>query len=412
MNRHRLDFAIVGAGMVGMAQAALLAVRHPNMRLALLEASPETTVQQSDSYEPRVVALTQASRELLEEVGAWEDISAQRACPYVEMRVWDADGTGSVRFNSRDVQLPNLGHIVENNIIVAALRARLEALPNVELVNSFRLESWWRDCGLWHLQPRGEQSDDGVEGLREQAEIVQTRLLIGADGARSKVRDLLRIRCQETDYHQTALVCVARCEKSHRHTAWQRFMQSGPLAFLPMAGLGDDNHCAVVWSADDSLARELLMLDDQAFALNLEKAIESRLGKVESVSERFSFPLRARHAERYHGPGAVLVGDAAHSIHPLAGQGVNLGFQDVRVLTDEIDRALSRGLEPAHTSVLARYERRRRGDNASTLKAMSAFKSLFGAGDLHWRWLRNTGLSMVDASPMLKKRIILRAMAV
>ncbi|WHI45242.1 UbiH/UbiF/VisC/COQ6 family ubiquinone biosynthesis hydroxylase [Microbulbifer sp. VAAF005] len=412
MNRHRLDFAIVGAGMVGMAQAALLAVRHPGMRLALLEASPETTPQLSPQYEPRVVALTQASRELLEEVGAWDDIASRRACPYVEMRVWDADGTGSVSFNSRDVQLPNLGHIVENNVIVAALRARLETLPNVELVNGFRLESWWRDCGLWHLQPRGEDRLNEEDGLREQPEIVRTRLLIGADGARSKVRDLLHIRSQDTDYHQTALVCVARSEKSHRHTAWQRFLQTGPLAFLPLAGLGDDNHCAVVWSADEELAQELLMLDDQAFALNLEKAFESRLGKVESVSERFSFPLRARHAERYRGPGAVLVGDAAHSIHPLAGQGVNLGLQDVRVLADEIDRAMARGLEPSHSSVLARYERRRRGDNAATMKAMSAFKSLFGAGDVHWRWLRNTGLSMVDASPMLKKRIIMRAMAV
>ncbi|WKD49551.1 UbiH/UbiF/VisC/COQ6 family ubiquinone biosynthesis hydroxylase [Microbulbifer spongiae] len=411
MNRHRLDFAIVGAGMVGMAQTALLAVRHPGMRLALLESAPETAPKPAQHYESRVVALTQASRELLEEVGAWGEIAAARACPYVEMRVWDADGTGSVRFTSRDVQLPNLGHIVENTVIVNALRSRLEALPNVELVNGFCLESWWRDCGLWHLQSRGDQVN-ALEGLREQPEIVRTRLLVGADGVRSRVRDLLHIRCQDTDYHQTALVCVARCEKPHRHTAWQCFLKTGPLAFLPLAGLGDDNHCAVVWSADNELARELLMLDDRAFALNLEKTFESRLGKVESVTERLSFPLRARHAERYQGPGAVLVGDAAHSIHPLAGQGVNLGLQDVRVLGDEIDRALSRGLEPAHPSVLARYERRRRGDNAATLKAMSAFKSLFGAGQLHWRWLRNTGLNMVDASPMLKKRIILRAMAV
>ncbi|WP_323846613.1 UbiH/UbiF/VisC/COQ6 family ubiquinone biosynthesis hydroxylase [Microbulbifer magnicolonia] len=411
MIRHRLDIAIVGAGMVGLAQAALLAVRHPQLQVALLEASTEVPQLPADHYDPRVVALTQASRELLEEVGAWAEIGDRRACPYTEMRVWDAEGTGSVRFNSRDVQLPNLGHIVENNVVVAALRQRLAALPNVELVNGFRLESWWRDCGLWHLQPRSNRIN-AVEGLEEGGEVLSTRLLIGADGARSKVRDLLRIRSQDTDYHQTALVCVARCEKSHQHTAWQRFLKTGPLAFLPLAGLGDENHCAVVWSADDELARELLMLDDPAFCLNLEKAFESSLGRVESVSERFSFPLRARHAESYFGPGAVLIGDAAHSIHPLAGQGVNLGLQDVRVLSDEIGRALKRGLELADVSVLARYQRRRRGDNAATLKAMSTFKSLFGAGDLHWRWLRNTGLSMVDASPLLKKRIILRAMAV
>ncbi|WP_193162243.1 UbiH/UbiF/VisC/COQ6 family ubiquinone biosynthesis hydroxylase [Microbulbifer hainanensis] len=410
MKRQRLDIAIVGAGMVGLAQATLLAVRHPQLQIAVLEASTDVPQVSATEYDPRVVALTQSSRALLEEVGAWETFGAERACPYTEMRVWDAEGTGSVCFNSRDVQMPNLGHIVENNVVVAALRERLAALPNVEIVAGFRLESWWRDCGLWHLQPRSDRNV--VEGLEEHPEVLRTRLLVGADGARSKVRDLLRIRCHDTDYHQTALVCVAKCEKSHQHTAWQRFLKTGPLAFLPLEGLGDDNHCAVVWSADEPLARELVMLDDAAFALNLEKAFESRLGSIASVSERFSFPLRARHAESYYGPGAVLIGDAAHSIHPLAGQGANLGLQDVLVLSEEIARALKRGLEPSDPSVMARYQRRRRGDNVATLKAMSTFKSLFGAGNLHWRWLRNTGLSMVDASPLLKKRIILRAMAV
>ncbi len=409
MNRERMDITIVGGGMVGMAQAALLAVRHPQLQVALLEAGELPEISAA-TYDPRVVALTQASQDLLDEVGAWPSI-AGRACPYTEMRVWDAEGTGSVRFNSRDVQLPNLGHIVENSVVISALRERIESLPNVEVITGFRLESWWRDCGLWHLQARSDRLNV-IEGLEENGAILRTRLLVGADGVRSKVRELLRIRTRDTLYQQTALVCVARCEASHQHTAWQRFLKSGPLAFLPLAGLGDDNHCAVVWSADEALARELMMLDDSAFALNLEKAFESRLGCVESVSERFSFPLRARHAESYYGPGAVLIGDAAHNIHPLAGQGANLGLQDVRALSEEIGRALNRGLEPADPSALSRYQRRRRGDNAATLKAMSTFKSLFGAGDLHWRWLRNTGLSVVDASPLLKKRIILRAMAV
>ncbi|WP_226703841.1 UbiH/UbiF/VisC/COQ6 family ubiquinone biosynthesis hydroxylase [Microbulbifer elongatus] len=411
MNRQRMDVTIVGGGMVGMAQAALLAVRHPQMRISLLEASNVDPQVREDSYDARVVALTEASRALLEEVGVWQRIAGKRECPYTQMRVWDAEGTGSVWFDCRDVKLPNLGHIVENSVILAALRERIAELSNVDLVTGFKLESWWRDCGLWHLQSRSPDRD-AVEGLDTQSPVLTTRLLIGADGARSRVRDLLRIRTRDVEYQQTALVCVARCEKSHESTAWQRFLDTGPLAFLPLSGLGDDRHCAVVWSADDDLARELVMLDDKAFALNLEKAFESRLGAVEFVSERFSFALRARHAESYFGPGAVLIGDAAHSIHPLAGQGVNLGLMDVLVLTEEIDRALKRDISPAHASVLTRYQRRRRGENAATLKAMSTFKSLFGAGDLHWRWLRNTGLSMVDASPLLKKRIIMRAMSV
>lgn len=411
MNRQRMDVTIVGGGMVGLAQAALLAVRHPQLRISLLEASEVTPLVKPDTYDARVVALTEASRALLEEAGAWQLIAGKRECPYTQMRVWDAEGTGSVYFDCRDVKLPNLGHIVENNVVIQALRERIAALPNVELVTGFKLESWWRDCGLWHLQSRlSDRSAD--EGLNEEPPVLTTRLLIGADGARSRVRDLLRIRTRDVEYKQTALVCVARCEQSHQFTAWQRFLKTGPLAFLPLSGLGDDNHCAVVWSADDELARELMMLDDKAFALNLEKAFESRLGSVEAVSERFSFALRARHAEAYFGPGAALIGDAAHSIHPLAGQGVNLGLMDVRVLTEEIDRALKRDIAPSHASVLSRYQRRRRGENASTLKAMSTFKSLFGAGDLHWRWLRNTGLSVVDASPLLKKRIIMRAMSI
>ncbi|MFD1215984.1 MULTISPECIES: UbiH/UbiF/VisC/COQ6 family ubiquinone biosynthesis hydroxylase [Microbulbifer] len=411
MNRQRMDVTIVGGGMVGMAQATLLAVRHPELRISLLEASEVTPPVKEDSYDARVVALTEASRNLLEEVGAWQSIAGVRECPYTQMRVWDAEGTGSVYFDCRDVKLPNLGHIVENSVVLAALRQRVEELPNVDMVTGFKLESWWRDCGLWHLQPRSVHSER-IDGLEETPPVFTTRLLIGADGARSRVRDLLRIRTRDVNYRQTALVCVARCEQSHQHTAWQRFLDTGPLAFLPLSGLGDDNHCAVVWSADDALARELVMLDDKSFALNLEKAFESRLGTVESVSERFSFALRARHAEAYYGPGAVLIGDAAHSIHPLAGQGVNLGLMDVLVLTEELDRAFKREISPAHASVLGRYQRRRRGENAATLKAMSTFKSLFGAGDLHWRWLRNTGLSMVDASPLLKKRIIMRAMSV
>nr|WP_029249863.1 UbiH/UbiF/VisC/COQ6 family ubiquinone biosynthesis hydroxylase [Microbulbifer agarilyticus] len=411
MNRQRMDVTIVGGGMVGMAQAALLAVRCPQLRISLLEASTVEQPVRPDAYDARVVALTEASRKLLAETGAWQLIEGKRECPYTQMRVWDAEGTGSVYFDCRDVKLPNLGHIVENNVILAALRQRMEELPNVSMETGFKLESWWRDCGLWHLQARSPNRDM-IDGLDDQSPILTTRLLVGADGARSRVRDLLRIRTRDVDYRQTALVCVARCEQPHQNTAWQRFLDTGPVAMLPLAGLGDDKHCAVVWSADDELARELVMLDDQAFALNLEKAIESRLGAIESVSERFSFALRARHAESYFGPGAALIGDAAHSIHPLAGQGANLGLMDAQVLTEEVERALKRGISPAHASVLARYQRRRRGENASTLKAMSAFKSLFGAGDLHWRWLRNTGLSMVDASPMLKKRIIMRAMSV
>ncbi|GMG87837.1 2-octaprenyl-3-methyl-6-methoxy-1,4-benzoquinol hydroxylase [Biformimicrobium ophioploci] len=411
IKRRRADIAIIGAGMVGLAQAALLATRMPKLKIALLEAAAEIAPTTEGDYEARVVALTRASQSLLEEVGAWEAIAAQRLCPYTDMRVWDADGTGRIHFGCREIGEPNLGHIVENSVVVNALRDVVENLPNVELELGFRTEHWWRDCKLWNLQPRSEfpRLDDE---LPQMSEIVQAPLLIGADGARSQVRDQLQIETEDTDYQQQAIVTVVRTEKDHANTAWQSFLKTGPVAFLPLAGLGDLQHSAIVWSADDDLAQELLLLDDSAFALYLERATGGRLGTVECSRPRQSFPLRARHAQSYIGDGAVLVGDAAHNIHPLAGQGVNLGLRDVAVLAEEIQRGLKRNLPVGDPSTLKRYQRRRRADNMATLKAMSNFKSLFGEGALHWRWLRNTGLNMVDASPLLKKRIIMRAMAI
>lgn len=407
MNKHPADVTVIGAGLIGLTQALLLAIHYPQLHIAVLESATKLPQASVDGYDARVVALTKASQTLLEEVGVWEQLPEFRKCSYTQMVVWDAEGTGSVHFNCRDVKRPNLGYILENNAIISALRTRMESLPNIELTTGFDLDKGWYKDAIWYLRPQIDSASSA-----DSLPVHTTRLLIGADGIHSKVRDLLGIRTRDTDYQQAAIVCTVRCQKSHQHTAWQRFLDTGPLAFLPLAGTEDHHHCAIVWSADETLAGELANLNDAEFSLRLEQAFESKLGRIESVSRRHAFPLQARHAETYWAANGVIIGDAAHNIHPLAGQGANLGLMDARVLDDEIGRALRRGLAPGHDSTLSRYQRRRRGENAITLNAMSGFKTLFGAKALHWRWLRNSGFNLVDTSPLLKKHIIMRAMAI
>jgi 2-octaprenylphenol hydroxylase len=216
---------------------------------------------------------------------------------------------------------------------------------------------------------------------------------------------------REWDYDQQAIVCTVQTSQSHRFTAWQRFSMTGPLAFLPLLPeSGSEHFCSIVWSQDTDEARRLMALGDTEFAAELEQAIERELGSVQAVSKRFAFPLRQRHAKDYIAPGFALVGDAAHTIHPLAGQGANLGFGDVRTLLDELSRARKAGLGPADELVLARYQRRRKGENLTMMAAMEGFKQLFGRDELPVRWLRNTGLRWLNQLGPVKNRIAAEAM--
>jgi 2-octaprenylphenol hydroxylase len=232
---------------------------------------------------------------------------------------------------------------------------------------------------------------------------------VAADGALSPTRELLGLRTREWDYGHRAIVTTARFERGHAHTAWQRFLPTGPLALLPLAS-ASGRLCSIVWSIDEDEADALLAKDDEAFAAALTTASEAVLGAATDCSPRRAFPLRQRHAVDYVLPGAALVGDAAHSIHPLAGQGINLGLSDVNVLAEELRRALDRGLAPGRLDVLKRYQRRRKGDNLRMMAAMDGFKRLFEQDAPPLRWLRNAGMRGVGAMPALKRRIIREAM--
>jgi len=396
------DILVVGGGMIG--SAAALGLSRQGWRVALVEGQPREALTADlqpaiavTDFEPRVSALSPASQRLLAQLGVWAGISQSRHCSYQNMTVWDGDGTGRVHFEAAELQSESLGAIVENRVVVKALFQELLA-SDVELIDSVEVSGWWQDADL-----SGVRLADG--------RLLGASLVIAADGPGSRLRQWAGLATREWDYDQQAIVCTVKTSQSHRATAWQRFSQTGPLAFLPLSNESGDSHfCSVVWSQDTAEARRLMALDDDGFAAALEGAMEQELGSVQAVSKRFDFALRQRHAKDYVARGIALVGDAAHSIHPLAGQGANLGYADVRVLLAELAGSRSAGLDPADATALARYQRRRKGENLAMMAAMEGFKQLFGRDELGLRWLRNAGLKWFDRLGPVKHRIAAQAM--
>jgi len=390
------DLIIVGAGMVGSALA--LALKDSGLNILLLDGGP-LEVKPFDphsTFEPRVSALSMASQRILERVGAWDGMHARRVSPYAEMQVWDGSGTGNIHFSAASVHAEMLGHIVENRVIQDALLEQLLG-SGVQVLSNARLDSLQRSADGWQLTLA-----DGRE--------LQTALLVAADGANSAVRRLAGCATREWDYLHHAIVSSVRCSEPHQRTAWQRFTDDGPLAFLPLQRDGDQHWCSIVWSCTPEHAEQLMALDDAAFAGELGKAFEQRLGEVLEVDPRMCIPLRQRHAKRYVEQGLALIGDAAHTIHPLAGQGVNLGFLDAAVLAEVLLHAIQRGERLADERVLSRFERRRMPHNLAMMAAMESFERLFQATPPPLRWLRNAGLSLVNGLPEAKALFVRQAL--
>ncbi len=398
---QQFDILIVGGGMIGSALA--LGLSRQGWQVGLIEGAPAASLMAPaepassvDDFEPRVSAISLASQRLLEELGAWPKVQASRHCGYREMTVWDGDGTGRIHFDAAELHARSLGTIVENRNIVRALFESLSD-SSVQLLDGVRVKAWSRGQGV--------ELEDG--------RCLAARLVVGADGALSRLRQWSGLATREWDYDQQAIVCTVRTSQNHRYTAWQRFSPTGPLAFLPLLNeAGDEHFCSIVWSQDTLEARRLMALETESFRKELEAAIERELGEVLAVSRRFAFPLRQRHAKDYIADGLALVGDAAHTIHPLAGQGANLGYGDVRALLEELGRARELGLAPDDASVLARYQRRRKGENLAMMVAMEGFKQLFARDELPVRWLRNTGMRWLNQLAPLKNRIAAEAMGI
>ncbi|EBA01690.1 FAD-dependent oxidoreductase [Marinobacter sp. ELB17] len=402
------DIMIVGGGMVGSALA--LGLAQQGWQVVLVESSPLAKLQAAaqpatgvDDFEPRVSAVSMASQRLLEGLGAWAEVAAGRHCPYQTMTVWDAEGTGRIEFDAAEMRAEALGTIVENRHIVRSLFNALEASP-ATIFSGAKVAGWLANG------PDGEGGN--APGIcLEDGQHLRARLVVAADGAQSRLRQLVGLPTREWDYDQQAIVATVRSKQVHQYTARQSFSRTGPLAFLPLqADNGDEHFCSIVWSQDTLEARRLMALDDVAFNAELARAIELPEDSVEAISRRFAFPLRQRHAMNYTAPGFALVGDAAHSIHPLAGQGANLGYGDVAVLLEELKRARKLGLNPGDALVLGRYQRRRKSENLTMMAAMEGLKQLFGRDELPLRWLRNQGMNWLNQLAPLKNRLAAEAM--
>lgn len=384
------DLIIVGGGMVGSALGC--AVAEAGFSVTLLERRQPQRDWPRDEVDLRVSALTRASQRILQNLGAWQRMSSLRISPYSDMEVWDAAGSGRIHFSAAQIGEPNLGHIVENRIIQLALWERLEQLPNVTL----RCPAAVKELLL----------DDGPALRLSDGTRLQAKLIVAADGRDSQIRAMAAIGTRGWDYDQHAIVATVTPQQHHGHTARQRFMKTGPLAFLPI----DDGRCSIVWSTSPQEAVKLMALDDRAFCAALTQASERMLGEVEAVGPRGVFPLRLGHAETYIKSGLALVGDAAHAIHPLAGQGVNLGFLDAAALAETLIAARRAGRPIGSLSTLRRYERARKGGNMAMLAAMDAFKRTFSNEILPLRLLRNLGLTLADHAGPVKRLLVRRAM--
>lgn len=384
------DVIIAGGGMVGSTLACLLG--KSGQRVAVLEAHEPPVFSPTDPYDLRVSAISRASQRALVEAGAWDGVAARRTSPYEVMQVWDATGDGEIRFDAADLGEPDLGHIVENRVIQLALLDAIRALEGVDLYCPDKLAGFSVD-------------ETQVTATLHSGKTLQAKLLVGADGAQSRVRQLAGIGLETNDYGQKGLVCVVQTEFPHQFTAWQRFMPTGPLAFLPLG----DGSSSIVWTLPADRADAMLMLGDADFRRELAQALDCRLGDVTAVGERAAFSLRGRHAEPYIQERLALVGDAAHTIHPLAGQGVNLGIKDAVELAAQIRQAQG---DIGNAKVLRAYERARRGDNVLTQKAMEGFRLLFCNTLPPWKILRNSGLNIVNRMGFLKYEMAKRAMGI
>ncbi len=390
------DVLIVGGGPVGACAAALLArgAGGAGLSVALLEPKPPASLPVGAALEARVVAVSRASERTLISAGAWPGILGPRLCAYERMRIWHESvsptSAAVLVFDAADVGEPNLGYIVENRLLQTAL-----------------LEAFTRSGG--RLEPAQLSAlrigEDAVE-VQTSRGTFSARLIVGADGAQSAVREAAGLSAQVGSYGQTAIVATVATARSHEMTAWQRFMKAGTLAFLPLA----DGTSSIVWSADEELAPGLMAASDADFALELDRASDLALGATRLVSARQSFPLRRLRAPRYVARRVALIGDAAHVVHPLAGQGVNLGLLDAAALAELVLAASAGGEDPGALGVLRRYERWRKSELALMSAAIDGFDRFLAHGTGPLARLAQQGLSWVNSAPELRRVFIRRAL--
>ncbi len=395
--KAQFEVAVVGAGPIGLATAVLLAREAiiPGARITVLDRRIPASF---DAAHPppldlRVFALSRASERILRAAGAWDDV-ARQAAPYERMQVWHADvpphGGEALVFDAAEADEPDLGAIVQNNTLQAALASAARRAGIV-------LE----ECEVDAL----EQLPEAVR-VRSGTREITARLVVGADGARSRVRELSGLAARRTDYGQIAIVAMVRTDRPHLRTAWQRFLGDGTLAFLPLA----DGLSSIVWSIPTERARQMLAVTPERFERALFEDSDGVLGAVKLASQRLEFPLWRLEAEHYACPRVALVGDAAHVVHPLAGQGANLGLLDAAALADVIADGVREHEDPGAERLLRRYERWRRSENDIMSGAIDVFDRLLARGSGRLAQLAQRGLPWVGKSTLAKRLFIERAL--
>ena len=388
------DIIILGSGMVGTALACALG--NSNLRIAVLDRKKPDISWPIDGYDLRVSALTNASQKILSHIGAWDIMASHRVTPFNDMHVWDATGNGEITFSSAEIGSPCLGHIVENKVTLNALFERMAQLENIDYIEPVATK-------------QVAFNDNYAELTLEDGQTLTSKLIVGADGAQSWLRNTTGIQVETRDYEQKGVVTTVKTEHHHNNCARQRFLPTGPLAFLPLP----DGHCSIVWSTSTDEADRLIKLPEEEFISELQIALDTNeLGKIESVSFRGAFPLKKQHAKQYCKARMALVGDAAHTIHPLAGQGVNLGFLDIATLAEEIIHATQKHRDIGSLQLLRRYERRRKGDNAMMMSSMDGFHALFANDNSALSSIRNTGLNLANKLVPIKSQLIEHAMGI
>jgi len=392
------DVVVVGGGPVGACVAALLAGAAPRqaapLAVAILEPQRPAFPAPDAPVDLRVAAFSRASEHILEAAGAWRKIAAARISAYERMCIWHEStalgARGVLRFDAAEAGEPNLGYIIETRLVQAALLDAAVAAGVRIYASEF--------VALHSAAERVHISTTDAA--------ITARLVIGADGARSPLRAAAGLAASVSDYGQSAIVATVATERPHAETAWQRFLHTGTLAFLPLA----DGTSSIVWSADEKLAGALLGATAQQFARELDRASDGALGATQLASERLSFPLQRLAAERYVSERCALVGDAAHVVHPLAGQGVNLGLLDAATLAELILAACAAGEDPGALRVLRRYERWRKSETEFMRFAIDAFDRLLAHGTGPVAQLAQRGLGWVNHSSELKRLFMSRAL--
>ncbi len=374
---------VCGGGMVGAATACALA--HGGISVALLDRFNPERQWPPGTIDNRVSALTPASQNILAMLGAWPGMVQRGVCAYRDMRVWDARADGELHFDCADTGFSELGHLVENRVTVAALWDVLDSLPSASCITPAQVVDM--------------QLTEHSRQLRlEDGRILEADLVIAADGRDSALRAMAGIAVTGWDYHQDGLVATVTTERSHQYTAWQRFLDEGPLAFLPLK----NGQCSIVWTLSSETSKSYLALADKDFLQVLEQASGGILGKMLDTGPRAAFPLRFQHANRYIEQRFALCGDAAHAMHPLAGQGVNSGLLDAAAIAELVLLTQQEQRPLSSLRYLRRYERWRKGDNLILMSSMDLLNKTYSVTAEPFVGLRSAGMNRINSLAPVK----------